>query len=153
MGYYRLTLNKIHAALSLSLGDWGIFINAWFWLLVIDLLLRTRPYPHVNKFMENQRKIREEIPSGQAWETIRRTQRLVILAARNHLYRMQCLRQALVLKGILGAKGIFTELRFGVNKTEEQFLAHAWLEYEGQSIDLTDRHVNYKPLKALENRR
>jgi hypothetical protein len=151
MDYYRSASHKLHAALGLSLGDWGIFIKAWVRLLVIDLLLRSRPYPPVNKYVENQRKVRRVIPSGQAWKIIRRNQRLVILAARNHLYRMLCLRQALALKWILASQGIPTELRFGVQKTEEQFQAHAWLEYEGLSIELTEGHENYKPLKARVN--
>jgi hypothetical protein len=95
--------------------------------------------------------VRQAIPSGQAWEIIRRHQRFVLLAARYHLTRRGCLRQALALKWMLGAQGIPTELRFGARKTEEQFLAHAWLEYEGRSIELTHGSESFKPLKTLEH--
>jgi hypothetical protein len=153
MDYYRSARRKIRTALTLSHGDLGIFIKAWFWLLVIDLLLRSLPFPRVQQFVASQIKVRGAIPSGQAWETIRRNQRLVILAARNHLYRMECLRQALTLKGMLGAQGIPTELRFGARKTEEGFLAHAWLEYERQSIELAQNgKERFEPLKTLEDR-
>jgi hypothetical protein len=152
MDYYRSASHKIRTALTLSSGDWGIFIKAWVWLLVVDLLLRSRPYPRVQQFVGNRYQVRQAIPSGQAWEIIRRHQRLVLLAARYHLTRMGCLRQALALKWMLGAQGIPTELRFGARKTEEQFLAHAWLEYEGRSIELTNGSESFKPLKTLEQR-
>ena len=57
------------------------------------------------------------------------------MAARHHLYKMSCLRQALVLQRMLIKHGIVTELRFGVSKESADTLeAHAWLEYEGQAI-------------------
>jgi hypothetical protein len=136
MDYYKSLNHKIRAALTLSRGDLCILVAAWTWLLYIDLYLRLRPFPRVREFVERQPKSRRASPPGQAWEIIQRIQRLVIIAAHNHLYPMECLRQALTLKKMLGNRGIVTELRFGVQKTEEQFLAHAWLEYEGHSIEL-----------------
>ena len=101
----------------------------------------------------NQPKVRREPPPDQAWEIIRRYQRLVILAARNHLYRMECLRQALTLKKLLGGQGIVTELRFGIRKEAKQLLAHAWLEYEGHSIELSHNgNDHFEPLTILKDR-
>ena len=153
MDYYRSALHKIRTALGLSAGEWAIFIQAWAGLLLIDLCLRSRPFPRVQKWVDSRYKARPAIPSGQPWEIIRRHQRLVELAARYSLYRMECLRQALILQARLGAAGLRTEIRFGARKTGEQFLAHAWLEYEGQSIELSNTYENYQPLKTLEERR
>jgi len=150
MDYYRSALRKIRTAWGLSPGDWSIFIQAWAGLFVIDLLLRSRPFPRVQEWVSGRYKARPAIPSGQAWETIRRKQRLVLLAARTSLYRMECLRQALALQALLAAGGLRTEMRFGARKTGDQFLAHAWLEYEGQSIELSHVSEEYKPLKPLE---
>jgi hypothetical protein len=149
MDYYRSLSHKLHTALGLERREWGIFIQAWFWLLGFDLLLRTRPYPRVQQWVDGKGKEQQAVPSVQAWEIIRRSQRFVLLAARYHLYRMTCLRQALTLKRMLGVKGIPTELRFGARKTGGQFLAHAWLEYEGQSIELTHTSESFKALKPL----
>jgi hypothetical protein len=152
MDYYRSARRKVRTALTLSHGDQGIFIKAWVWLLYIDLLLCSRPYPRVQLFVEKQYKARQVISSAQSWGVIRRDQRLVLLAARNHLYWMGCLRQALTLKGLLGAQGIATELRLGVRKEPNQLFAHAWLEFEGRSIELTHGSEPFKPLKPLEDK-
>ena len=82
----------------------------------------------------------------QKWEIIQRHQHFVKLAARNHLYPMTCLRQALALKALLGGQGIVTNLRFGVRKENDKLLAHAWLEYEGQSIEVSGIDDYFAPL-------
>jgi hypothetical protein len=131
--------------------EWGVFLKAWFWLLYFDLSLRSRPYTRVQQLAEGGHPRRKAVPAGQAWEIIRRERRLVMRAARNHLYPMSCLRQALTLKRLLGAQGIATEVRFGVRKEADQFLAHAWLEFEGQSIELGhDGKEEFSPLASLE---
>ena len=150
MDYYRSALHKVRTALGLSAGDWNIFILAWAGLLVTDLLLRSRPFPRVQVWVDSKYKARPTIASEQAWEIIRRKQRLVQLAARYSLYRMECLRQALVLQALLGADGLRSELRFGARKTGEGLLAHAWLEYAGQSIELNHAREAYQPLRPLK---
>jgi Transglutaminase-like superfamily len=151
MDYYRSAIHKVKTALSLSRGDWAVFIHAWSQLLLVDLLLRSRPYKQALKYVDDQGKPQmHSISSAQAWEIIRRDQRLVILASRYHLYKMECLRQALTLKGLLGAQGLHTEICFGVKKTETEFLAHAWLEYEDQTIELSDGNGYEKLLQASE---
>ena len=152
MGYCRSLNRKIRTALTLSRGDWGVLVKAWIWLLYIDLLLRSRPFPRVREFVANQPKVLPEPPPSQAWAIIRRYQRFVTLAARNHLYPMECLRQALTLKKMLVGQGVATELRFGVRKEAKHLLAHAWLEYEGQSIELTHGNEHFETLTTLEDR-
>jgi len=153
MDYYKSALHKIRTALALSPGDWAIFIQAWARLLAVDLLLRSRPFPRVQEWVSNRYNARQAKTSGETWEIIQRNQRLVLLAARYSLYRMECLRQALALQVLLGKKGIPTELRFGARKTADQFLAHAWLEYEGKSIELTHTSEAFIPLRSREQHR
>jgi len=57
---------------------------------------------------------------------------------------------ALTLKKLLGEEGIATELHFGVRKTGRVLLAHAWLEYEGQSVEIKNAG-RFEPLSPLEN--
>ena len=49
---------------------------------------------------------------------------------------MTCLRQALALQDMLGRRGLGTQLRLGVRKEAGDLLAHAWLEYQGQRVDV-----------------
>ena len=153
MNYYRSAIRKIHTALSLSRADWGIFIKAWFWLVYIDFLLHSRPYLRVQQLVENLHPQKQATSSAQAWEIIRHDKRFVRLAAQYHFHRMGCLRQALTLKRLLVAQGIPTELRFGVRKEADQLLAHAWLEFEGQSIELLyNGKEHFVPLISLQDR-
>lgn len=60
-----------------------------------------------------------------------KTTRMVQLAARYCQPWANCLKKSLVLWGLLRRQGIESELRIGVQKEEENFAAHAWVEYEG----------------------
>jgi hypothetical protein len=149
MNWYKSVIRKLRTALGLSPAERSLFIKAWFWLLTVDLLLRSQPFPRVQQFVDRKKPTAQEVTWEQAWELIRRTQRFVLLAARYHLYPMSCLRQALTLKKLLGAEGIATQLRFGVRKEPQQLLAHAWLEYEGHSIELAHPgQEHYAPLTS-----
>ena len=149
MNYYRSVSRKVRTALSISPGDWGILFKSWVLLLWFDLLLKSLPFPRVLAIASSH-SVQE--PPDQAWAIIRRCQRMVQLTSRMHLYKMECLRQALALKKILGGRGIDTELRFGVRKTSEIFLAHAWLEYEGISIELSNSRITFDQLSTLKER-
>jgi hypothetical protein len=150
MGSYRSLNHKIQTALTFSREDWGILLKAWGWLLYVDLLLRSRPFPRVQQVVSSRQESGRQIAQGQEWDIIHRHRRFVILAARHHLYWMGCLRQALALKALLGGQGISTELRFGVQKEAGKLLAHAWLEYRGQSVELTNMDEAFTPLTAME---
>jgi hypothetical protein len=143
MNYYKSLSHKVQTARALSWSEWGILVKAWIWLLYIDLLLRNRSFPRVQQVVGYQQSARPQVPAGQEWNAIYRYQRFTTLAARYHLYPMTCLRQALALQVLLGGQGISTKLRFGVRKESVKLLAHAWLEYEGQSIEVTGPRSEY----------
>ena len=152
MNYFRLLNRKIHTARSFQWGDWGILARAWLELLYVDILLRTQPFPRVRQAVMVHRNETRQIPSDQAWKIIRRYQRLVGVASHYHLYPMECLRQALTLQAMLAGQGIATLLRFGARKENGRLLAHAWLDYESESIEL-DHSVTerFEPLLGLDD--
>ncbi|HEX2998544.1 MAG TPA: hypothetical protein VHP14_27225, partial [Anaerolineales bacterium] len=43
-------LHKLHSAFRLSTTEWSLFFQAWVWLLLFDLGLRTRPFPALQSF-------------------------------------------------------------------------------------------------------
>ena len=45
-----------------------------------------------------------------------------------------CLSRSLALRKMLDKKGIRTELRIGFDKSDDEFRAHAWLEFNGTPI-------------------
>ena len=141
--------HKLGAAQTLSLYEWAVLVQAWVVLLVLDLGLRLLPFPRVQKLA---------VPRRRAWDgavalEIRRLERLVDIAARNHLYPMTCLRQALSLQWLLGQRGIDTHLQIGVRKESGVLKAHAWLECAGRVLGETSGvEVGFTPLVAVDLR-
>jgi hypothetical protein len=145
---------KLGAAAALPAGDWLILIEAWALLPVVDVMLRRRPFPLVQAWAGRRSRRPGVMKKGGQGEGIRRAERmryLVDAAANNHLYRLTCLRRALVLQRLLGQRGIGSELRFGVQKSETGLEAHAWVEVEGQAVgEKPGRLAQFTPLAASE---
>jgi hypothetical protein len=126
-------LHKLRSASRLSPTDWLFFTQAWFWLLIFDLGLRTRPFPDLQAFAA--RLAKRPVPSPEQTENmIRALKAAVGLARYNHLYPMTCLPRALTLQKLLSQRGIAAELKIGVRKEAGQLSAHAWLEYQGKPL-------------------
>ena len=43
-------LRKLRSASRLSFAEWLLFLQAWVWLLLFDIGLRTRPFPGLQAF-------------------------------------------------------------------------------------------------------
>ncbi len=145
--------HKLGMALSLSRRDWWILAQAWFGLLAVDLGLRTLPFKRLLELLAVKRET-GAVASADTSFQIPRVQCLVGIAARNHLYPMSCLRQALVLQRLLAGRGIRAELRIGVRKEADRLHAHAWVEYAGQVVSGPSTiQDHFSPLMALESNR
>ena len=131
-------LHKLRSASRLSPTDWLYFIQAWFWLLVFDLGLRTRPFPDLQAFAARLAKRPAPLPE-QTESMIRALKAAVDHARYNHLYPMTCLRRAFTLQKLLAQCGIAAELKIGVRKEAGQLSAHAWLEYQGKPLGEPER--------------
>lgn len=151
MGYCRLLRRKIGAALALSRHDRRILLEAWVLLLAVDLVLRVLSLRRAQGLLALGRKGAANNQVDGNWVTIWRLERLVGLAACNHLYPMRCLQRSLVLQRLLRRRGVMTSLRIGVQREENGLYAHAWLEYDGQPIGRAE-HVGagFTPLVAPE---
>lgn len=122
---------KLQTARALSWDDWLTLAHAWWLLLILDWGLRLLPFPRVQAFAAPEISRGRHAPTPQ---TLQRLHRLVDLAARHHLYRMTCLRRALVLQRLLRQRGADAQLRIGVRKVDGALQAHAWVEYDGHII-------------------
>ena len=75
------------------------------------------------------------------------TEKIVRVAAWHGFYRSNCLHQSLVLWWLLRWQGLASQLRFGVNKDEGKFKAHAWIEILGtplnESEDVYQRYAAF----------
>jgi len=124
---------KLRSASRISFTDWLLFTQAWGWLLFFDLGLRTRPYSALKNFASELGSI--SAPASEQVKSVIHNLRVAVDRARfNHLYPMTCLRRALTLQKMLAKRGILTELKIGARRKDAQLSAHAWVEYQGQSI-------------------
>jgi hypothetical protein len=115
------------------------------WLLIADLALRWLPYRRAESLLTKGLNRKARRPSAGEIAALAAQ---VDAVARYHLYPMQCLRRALVLRRVLHARGVATDLRFGVCKEEDRLVAHAWLEHEGRSLDPNPATKGYVTLAA-----
>lgn len=67
----------------------------------------------------------------------------------HYVLRSTCLTKALTAQILAEQFGYNPTLRIGVMKDEEEFEAHAWLEYEGEVV-LGDSEKEYVPLVNIE---
>lgn len=66
----------------------------------------------------------------------------VVRAARFGVFRPKCLARSLAVCNMLAARGIAgAVLRIGVRRNDGDFLAHAWVEFGGETIGDADEHV------------
>lgn len=142
--------HKLRAALTLTWHDWAVFLQAWFLLLVVDLGLRRLPFPRVRKLVALVRPRAQNGEAADAAAEIRRLEALVDMAARNHVYPMTCLRQALTVQWLLARRGIAADLRIGVRRDAGALEAHAWVECAGQAAGL---EMRFAALAAVERNR
>jgi hypothetical protein len=75
-------------------------------------------------------------------ETARRT---IEVAYRLLPFESTCLKQALVFRETYRRRGLAAELRIGVQKTDNRFAAHAWVE-DGAGKVLTDPLEGFNPI-------
>lgn len=133
-------LRKLHNAFRLSPKEWLFFIEAWFWLLIFDIGLRTQPFSDLQAYAACLASQPKNSPA-QTRKLICALQTAIDHARYNHLYPMTCLRRALTLQKMLAQRGIASELKIGVRKEADQLSAHAWLEYQGKPLGESEQIV------------
>ncbi len=122
---------------------WGLGAMQWRYLLmslvllpVIDVSLRRVGYKRTLVWLSRRAERCEvTINSVDSPGFASKIARMVSLAGRRSPWRTTCLRQALVLWFLLARRGVATELRLGVEKSETgDFAAHAWVELDGHVL-------------------
>lgn len=126
-------LHKLRSVFRLSSVERSLFFQAWVWLLLFDIGLRTRPFPNLQTFAARV-SAGPVPPSEQTEGLILALKTAADRARRNHLYPMTCLRRSLTLQKMLAQRGIAAELKIGVQKELGVLSAHAWVEYQGRPI-------------------
>ena len=70
------------------------------------------------------------------------------MAARHHIFPINCLRRCVVQQQLLAQYGYDLALHFGVAKQDTRLKAHCWLTHKGQLVNDGPEVVNtYTELK------
>lgn len=85
-------------------------------------------------------------PSDEELRYAQGLARLADIAGRRGLWRATCLRQSLLLYGILRRRGLDPEIRLGVSRGDERLHAHAWVELAG--YELGKGALGHRPFAA-----
>lgn len=108
-------------------------------LPLVALSLRVLDYRRTRSLVE--RLSRHPAPRPATAQELRDADRLAQLAAtagHRGLLQATCLRQALLVYGMLRRRGLQPELKLGVRRDGEAFLAHAWVQLAGHRLAQSD---------------
>jgi hypothetical protein len=89
---------------------------------------------------------------GSAESHARTVVRVVAAAAAHGPYRANCLQQSVTLWWLLRRRGLESELRIGTRKEGGRFDAHAWVEFQGLTLNESrDVHARYTAFEQPVN--
>jgi len=153
MTWLKLVVRKGCTWSRLSIEEHLILLPALILLPLIALLLQALG---LNKTQSLLMKLvaSSVSPVTTKQEQIWLTVRMVKIATRYYRLWNNCLRESLLLWWLLYCQGIVSELRLGVQNQQEQFQAHAWVEYNGYPLneleDVRQRFATFnQPINLL----
>jgi Transglutaminase-like superfamily len=119
-----------------------LFWRAVTLLAWVGVSLRIRGFQRTRK--ELQRRLKQAALPTYDDETLQRTCRMVVAAARHGFGHPSCLEQSLVLWYLLRRQNISARLRIGVRKQPGKLEAHAWVEHEDVPLNQSEAvHEHY----------
>lgn len=126
-----------------SLGEWWLAGESLILMPLLALALKLVSFRRLLAILRALSPIRQPAlsPARVAEAKLIRLRRarqaagIVNGVAARGPYRANCLKRSLALWWLLRRRGIDSELRIGVRKSETGFEAHAWIEYDGQVIN------------------
>ena len=104
-------------------------------LALLSLGLRLFGYARLRRWIERASTHATSRPATQGdIATGERLARLASIAGRHGPVAATCLRQSLLVYGMLRKRGLAPELKLGVRRTNGTFDAHAWVELGGTAL-------------------
>lgn len=146
MGRYRKAGPRL---LHLGWRDWIALGKAQVALLRAQRELRRRP---TGEFVRDASVVHSPLASVDRTDDVRRLAVALTRAASFGVFRPLCLVRSLGLRLLLEDAGISgAVVRVGVKMVDGNFIAHAWVEYNGAVVgDDPDNVASYQPLSGIE---
>ena len=138
-------IRRLGRFLALRPGERRLFIGAWLALPIVDVMLRGLGFQRTQRILGRSARLfsrgQAEAAGPAAFEAADAKAAIIAIAGRYALANGTCLRQALLLWGLLRRCGQAAELRIGV-RTQDGFAAHAWVELDGEPLGQTPEQRN-----------
>ena len=109
---------------SLSREERRWFWRCWRQFAKWHLIIQYRPY---DKWKNSLFDKSHGESNGSLTLSLSRAIQISEMAARNHIFHINCLRRSLVQQQLLGQQGYELKLHFGVRKEQGKLKAHCWL--------------------------
>ena len=124
----------------LTMAEWSVLLLSMLLLPVIALALRFKGFNWTKSFLSGNfsSAVKFSASEDEQLKIALSVSRMVFVAANYGPYRANCLKKSLLIWWLLGRRGITTNLKIGVNKLDDDFNAHAWVEYRGNTLIDTD---------------
>ena len=131
MSWLKSLVRKGRTWVRLSWKERSLLLEALILLPLVALSLTLWGMRRTQSVLAQLSQQTMLVPSTALLPQVDKTARMVGIAAQYSLLRTNCLKKSLVLWCLLRRQGIESELRIGVRREQNEFQAHAWVEYEG----------------------
>lgn len=137
---------RLRRAAALGPRDWLLIAEAWIELARAGILLR----------IDSARAVRGALATrphtgAEEHDLPPQLLEMFLVAARFHVFHLNCLPKALALKKMLERRRFVPTLRIGARKEGGKLLGHAWIEIDdvpfNDAADVADR---YPPFSISE---
>jgi hypothetical protein len=137
MAWSKSALGNWHKFRRLSGAERWLLLQALLLLPLTAQMLRWVGVRRWQSFLARLSQVKR-IAGDTGYDSLirraRLTARMVRVAAGHVPCRATCLYQSLTLWWLLRRQGVASDLRIGVGLKEGQFLAHAWVEFQGRVL-------------------
>jgi hypothetical protein len=123
----------LRRAVSLNATDWWLLAGAWATVARVAVAMWMWPSNRLPSSNGTIRRARDRAPVERLEWAVR-----VASCAVPHA---TCLAQALALQRLLARNGYVSVVQVGACNVDGRFVAHAWVEHEGQSLLGTSEDV------------
>ena len=124
-------------------------------LPAVAALIRIRGLKHCQASLARLTRVASR-PGAEAFgadeQRARAVARMVRAAAAHGPFRANCLQQSVALWWLLQRRGLGSEIRIGTRKEGGRFDAHAWVEFQGLTLNESrDVHARYTAFEQPVN--
>jgi hypothetical protein len=153
--FWSRSRRRFRALGRMSWSDRALAVESLAMLAAARVLVKATPQHRLVSRIGGSRITTAEVPSansksvgsGVGWRIGASVERV----ARFTWWRSMCLEKALAGKWMLRRRGIASTMYVGMARKGSEFIAHAWLVGEGQTLTGAG-NVSYAPLAAFRER-